>query len=118
MSEKSSQTSYHHEEIADWQSVANIMHVWHPDLKTHAKRIIDERSVPVDLTQHEPRNGRNVKVHETEQLPQHIFTNRHLRRSELAAASVSKPGILRLNKALDSLSERVSKFSTTFIGKL
>lgn len=48
----------------------------------------------------------------------YVFTNRHPRRSELAAAFVSKPGILRLNKALDSLSERVSKFIATFIDSL
>ncbi len=76
MSETSNKTAHSSEEIADWQSVANIMHSWHQDLQTHAKRIINERSLPVDLTQHELQSGRNVSRDESEQSPDRVMLDR------------------------------------------
>lgn len=67
---------HHQEELADWQNIANIMHTWHPDLQTHARRIIDERSIPVDSTVHEAQSGRNVSVEGHEQSPEKVILDR------------------------------------------
>lgn len=69
-------SSHHQEELADWQSVAEIMHTWHPHLQTHAKRIIYKRGIPVDLTTHQAQSGRNVSVEGSEQSSEKVMLDR------------------------------------------
>lgn len=69
-------TNHNPDEVADWQGVADTMNDWHPDLQAHAKRIITERGLPVDLSQHEAQSGRDVNVGQTEQLPDRIMLDR------------------------------------------
>ncbi len=69
-------TNHNPDEVANWQNVADTMHTWHPDLQAHAKRIIDERDLPIDLSQHQAQSGRDVNVGQIEQLPDRIMLDR------------------------------------------
>lgn len=64
------------DEVAGWQDVADSMGDWHPDLQAHAKRIIGERRLPVDLSQHEAQSGRDVNVGQVEQTLDKIMLDR------------------------------------------
>lgn len=48
------------DEVKDWQNLADRMGNWNPNLQEHIRRIIDERGLPIDLSQDETSSGHDV----------------------------------------------------------
>lgn len=68
--------NHNSDEVTEWQSIADNMHTWHPDLQTHAKRIIENRGLPIVLSSDEAQSGSNVSQDKMEQLPDSITLDR------------------------------------------
>lgn len=109
------------EDIQGWQGVADTMHEWHPDLRAHAERIIQERGIPVEMSQRAIVDAveavsYNHATEEAQRAAMQASGSAEYHRSNGPSSAEALTGIAHLNeKVLDAAFTAVNGITDSYV---